>query len=247
MSGSKNTPEISIVFPCRNEQASLAECLEQARQAFQQQDIQPEIIVVDNASTDDSPKIAKTHGAKLISCSRVGYGAALHCGILSARGKWVAFCDADGSYPARYFPDMLKAAKEANADLLLANRLHGKILPKAMPFLNRYAGTPFLSYLIRVFFKIPVYDCNSGMRIINRARYVDLPLRTAGMEYASEMLCLAALHHWKYKEWILPAFLPDTRGGRPPHLRRWKDGYQHLKTILGIFFRKVFLKKSFLP
>lgn len=238
MPGTKNSPEISIIFPCRNEAYSLPACLDELLQTCRRYHLRAQIIVVDNASTDDTPRIAARYGAKVVPCQTIGYGAALHCGLLAAKGEYAAFCDADGSYPVQYFAQMLQLIKHRGADLLLANRLHGHILPHAMPFLNRYAGTPALSWLIRTLFKIPVYDCNSGMRILRTRLYGTLPIQHTGMAYASEMLCLAALKKWKYTEWDLPLFKPDTRRGRPPHLRRWQDGYQHLKTILGIFARR---------
>lgn len=237
MPGTQGSPALSIIFPCRNEALSLPACLRKARQACQNRQIQAEIIVADNASTDSSAALAQAAGARVISVPQQGYGAALHNGILAARGEWVCFCDADGSYPVEYFPQMLDEIKTSHADLLLANRLHGHILPHAMPFLNRYAGTPVLSWLIRHLFKIPTYDCNSGMRILRRDKYNELNLQTHDMSYASEMICQAAKRHWKYQEWILPVFRPDTRQGRPPHLQRWKDGARHLKTILSCYFR----------
>ena len=236
MSVPQDIPELSIVFPCRNEELSLPACLQEAWQACQDKHIRAEIIVADNHSTDRSAALAQAAGARVVPVGQQGYGAALHAGILAARGEWVCFCDADGSYPSCYFPHMLELIKTSGADLLLANRLHGNILPKAMPFLNRYVGTPVLSALIRLLFRLPTYDCNSGMRMLRRDKYEELHLQTRDMSYASEMLCRAAQKKWKYREWILPLFRPDTRRGRPPHLQRWKDGARHLKTILACFF-----------
>lgn len=237
MPGPQDRPELSIVFPCRNEEKSLPACLQEAFLACKKQHLHAEILVADNGSTDHSVAVAQQIGARVISVAQKGYGAAIHAGILAAHGKWVCFCDADGSYPAEYFPQMLEEIQTSGADLLLANRLRGHILPRAMPFLNRYVGTPVLSWLIRLLFKLPTYDCNSGMRLLKRDKYEELNLQTRDMSYASEMLCQAAKRNWKYREWILPLFRPDTRQGRPPHLQRWKDGARHLKTILCCYFR----------
>ncbi len=229
-------PELSLVFPCLNEEMALPFCLAAARETCQKNGISYEIIVADNGSVDASVQIARTYGARVVSVPEKGYGSAVHCGILAARGRYVAFCDADGSYPVEFFTRMLASIKETNVDLLLANRLKAPIERRAMPLLNRYVGTPALSALIRWLFSCPVYDCNSGMRMLKRAEYPSLGLGHPGMAYASEMICAAALNGWRYEECVISKFKKDLRI-RPPHLRRWKDGWEHLCVILSLFLR----------
>ena len=229
MSRTQKLP-LSIVFPCLNEARTLAGCIRRAREACVRAGIEMEIIVADNGSSDGSQQIARAEGARLVVVCRRGYGAAVHAGIAAAEGKWVGFCDSDGSYPEEFFPHMLELARKENADLLLANRLQARIEPGAMPFLNRYVGTPVLSGMIRLLFAVPVYDCNSGMRVLKREKYQTLGLRSPGMAYASEMLCLAARQGWKYAECPLPLFRKDGRN-RPSHLRRWRDGWNHFLMI----------------
>lgn len=228
---------LSIVFPCLNEARTLAACIRAARAACDQAGITAEIIVADNGSDDGSDRIAAAEGARVVPVSRRGYGAALHAGILAAKGEWVGFCDSDGSYPTEFFPDMVKIIRQSGADLLLADRLHAKMEKQAMPFLNRYLGTPFLTLLIRCLYSLPVVDCNSGMRVLRREKYAALGLRSPGMAYASEMLCRAAQQKWKYAECVLPLFRKDGRG-RPPHLRRWRDGLSHFIWICRCYFSR---------
>ena len=229
MSRTQKLP-LSIVFPCLNEARTLAGCIRRAREACVCAGIEAEIIVADNGSSDESVQIAQAESARVVPVRRRGYGAAVHAGIEAAEGQWVGFCDSDGSYPEEFFPHMLELARKENADLLLANRLQARIEPGAMPFLNRYVGTPVLSAMIRLLFAVPVYDCNSGMRILKRRKYRALGLHNPGMAYASEMLCLAARRGWKYAECPLPVFRKDGRL-RPSHLRRWRDGWNHFWMI----------------
>ena len=87
------------------------------------------------------------------------------------------------------------------ADLVLGSRLGGDIPRDAMPFLNRYLGTPVLSLLIRMLFGLPTSDCNSGMRALRRSCYEALSLVCPGMEnYASEMLVRARGINLRYVE-----------------------------------------------
>lgn len=233
---SQKTIKLSIVFPCLNEENSIEKCILDAQEACTQKGITAELIVADNGSTDKSIEIAQKLGARVVSVKQRGYGAAVHGGILAARGEYVAFCDADNSYSPKYFPLLLEEITKSGVDLVLANRLKSNILPGAMPFLNRYLGTPVLSALIRFCFSLPVYDCNSGMRILKRGKYEQLNLSCPGMAYASEMLCASAQEKWTYREWTMPIFYKDNRN-KPPHLRRWRDGWQHLVTILKMFVK----------
>jgi len=89
---------LSIVMPCLNEAVTLAACIAKARRYLDRQSFGGEIIVADNGSTDGSPAIAESLGARVITVSGRGYGNALRAGIETARGKFVVMGDSDDSY-----------------------------------------------------------------------------------------------------------------------------------------------------
>lgn len=189
-----------------------------------------EIIVSDNGSTDGSLKIIKKiKGIKIINVPVRGYGAALHWGIMKSKGKYVLFADADLSYPFSNLKKF-KSKLAQEPDLLLGSRLKGNIQPGAMPSLHRYLGTPVLTFLIKLIYKIPTSDCNSGMRIVKRSFYKKLNMRNSGMEWASELLLKTAIKNGKYLE-VPISFKKDQRG-KSPHLSTWADGWRHLKSIV---------------
>ena len=64
--------------------------------------------------------------------------------------------------------------------------------PGAMPWVHRYIGSPVLSMLVNLFFGTRIGDVNCGMRAFTRDAYHRLALKTAGMEFASEMVARAA-------------------------------------------------------
>lgn len=224
-------PLVSIVIPCLNERQTIAQCVRQAYH-YGKKSLPGnfEIIVADNGSTDGSLKIlSEHHYARIVHVPVRGYGAALHWGILKSLGKYILFADADLSYPFSNLPLFLRKLP-TDPDMILGSRLKGKIQPGAMPFLNRYLGTPILTLLIRLLYHIPTTDCNSGMRLIKRSFYQKLNMRNSGMEWASELLLKTAIHKGKYRE-VNINFAKDRRN-RPPHLSRWADGWRHLKTII---------------
>jgi glycosyltransferase involved in cell wall biosynthesis len=230
--------ELTILMPCLNEVETLADCIDAARSFLARANIDGEVLVADNGSTDGSIPVAEQHNARVVHAPVKGYGAALMHGIRAARGTYVIMGDSDGSYDfARLEPyvDRLRAGY----DLVMGNRFLGGIEHGAMPFLHKYFGNPVLSFLGRLFFKIPVGDFHCGLRGFRRDRLLALGLRARGMEFASEMVVRAALSGLAIVE-VPTTLSPDGRSRRP-HLRTWRDGWRHLKFLLMLSPRWLFL------
>lgn len=232
--------KISIVIPCLNEASTIEKAVVQAQEAIKINRISSaEIIVADNGSTDGSiEKIVKQGVARIIKVPIKGYGAALHWGIMGAKGQYVFFADADLSYDFLEIRKFLPLIQQ-KYDLVLGSRFKGVILKGAMPFLNRYLGTPVLTFLIRIMYGINTTDCNSGMRMIRKGFYTNLNMRNSGMEWASELLLRTAMAGGTYGE-VPITFYKDKRSVKP-HLLRWTDGWRHLKAIILIKPNYLFL------
>src|SRR4051812_4496532 len=78
--------EVTIVMPCLNEALTVGTCVGKALAALQKGDINGEVVIADNGSTDGSQEIATKLGARVVPVARRGYGAALQAGIAAARG-----------------------------------------------------------------------------------------------------------------------------------------------------------------
>lgn len=222
-------PEVSIVIPCLNEAETLGDCIQKAQEAIQEHDLQAEIVVADNGSRVGSPEIVRALGARVVHAQGKGYGAALMAGIEAARGGYIVMADADGSYDlAAIFPFVEKLRD--GYDLVMGCRFprsRGRIMSGAMPWSHRWIGNPVLSGLGRMFFRSRVLDFHCGLRAFRRDMIAALDLRTTGMEFASEMVIKATLKGMRIAE--IPITLYQDLRTRPPHLRRWRDGWRHLR------------------
>jgi len=87
-------PRVSVVIPCFNAERYIAATL---RSVLQQTDVELEIIVVDDGSTDGSIAVVQQQfpQVRLIPVANGGVASARNAGIAAATGEWVAFCDAD--------------------------------------------------------------------------------------------------------------------------------------------------------
>jgi glycosyltransferase involved in cell wall biosynthesis len=234
--------ELTILMPCLNEAETLAICIQKAKSFLKNENILGEVLIADNGSQDGSQQIAKDHGARVIDVEQRGYGAALMSGIQHALGQYIIMGDADNSYNFLDLMPFLQQLREGN-ELVMGNRFKGKIERGAMPFLNKYIGNPILSFLGRCFFRSRIGDFHCGLRGFKRESIQQLQLESQGMEFASEMIAKASLQKLKIAE-VPTTLMPDGRS-RPPHLRPWRDGWRHLRLLLLLSPRWLFLYPGF--
>lgn len=221
--------EVSVVMPCLNEAETLAICIEKAQKYFKENNIDGEVVIADNGSSDGSQEIAKAKGARVIDVPQKGYGNALKGGFDQASGKYIIMGDADDSYDFSNLSLFIEKLR-SGYDFVIGNRFKGGIQKNAMPFLHRYLGNPVLSFLGRLFFKSKIGDFHCGLRGFSNEAYQKMNLTTTGMEFASEMIVKAHLMNYKITE--VPTILhPDGRS-RKPHLKTWSDGWRHLRFLL---------------
>ena len=230
--------ELTVLMPCLNEAETIGICVKNAREYIDSRNIDGEVVVADNGSTDGSQAIAEERGARVIPVAYKGYGSALLGGISAARGRFVIMGDADNSYDFSMLDPFIDKLREGY-DLVIGNRFKGGIKPGAMPLLHRYLGNPLLTGIGRMFFRSPVGDFHCGLRGFNRQAVANLGLVASGMEFASEMVVKATLQRLKIAE-VPTTLSPDGRT-RPPHLRSWRDGWRHLRFLLLFSPRWLFL------
>lgn len=221
--------ELTILMPCLNEAETLAICIRKAKKFLSENNIDGEVLISDNGSTDGSQDIAKAEGARVVSTDIKGYGSALINGTKNAYGKYVIMGDADDSYDFLHLMPFVEKLREGY-DLVMGDRFAGGIEEGAMPWSHKYIGNPVLSFIGRLFYKSKIRDFHCGLRGYNRESMLNLHLQTTGMEYASEMVVKSELNGLKIAE--VPTTLSKDGRSRPPHLRSFRDGWRHLKFLL---------------
>jgi glycosyltransferase involved in cell wall biosynthesis len=221
-----DTTLVSVVIPCLNEAENIERCVRAALEVLGGSGLDGEVLVVDNASEDDSAALAAAAGARVVHEPRRGYGSAYLAGFAAARGRYIVMADADLTYDFNEIPRFV-AELEQGAELVMGDRMDN-IQPGAMSWLHRYVGNPILTGLLNVLFDTGVKDAHCGMRALRRDVLPRLDLRTTGMEFASEMVIRAAKADLRIAEFPIEY---HPRGGESK-LSSFRDGWRHLRFLL---------------
>jgi glycosyltransferase involved in cell wall biosynthesis len=152
-------------------------------------------LVVDNGSTDGSPEVARRLGARVVSESRRGFGAACWAGLSAASTELVCFMDCDGSLDPSELPAVVNPVEAGAVDLCLGAR---RALPGAWPVHARLANRALALQLRR---RAGVRLTDLGpMRCAPREQLLALGIRDRGFGWPLEMVLRAAAAGWRIGE-----------------------------------------------
>jgi len=220
---------ISIVIPALNEEGIVGKTVKSVPvEKLNENGLDVEIVVVDNASTDNTAQEARDAGARVVYGEKRGYGNAYLKGFSEAKGDIIVMGDADGTYPFPMTYEFIQPILKGEADFVMGSRLKGDIKKGAMPALHRYVGNPFLTWMLNFLFKAGISDAHCGMRAIKKETINKLGLKSPGMEFASEMVIEAARKNIKIAE-IPITYYP--RGGESK-LSSFSDGWRHVRFMM---------------
>lgn len=220
--------ELTILMPCLNEENTIQYCIKQAKDYLDKNNILGEVLIVDNGSIDNSVNLALELGARVVLYPNKGYGNALIKGIKESKSKFIIFGDCDCSYDFSKLDDFIFHLRNGK-DFVIGNRL--SLLEKgSMPFLHRYIGVPILSWLGRKIYKTNIKDFHCGLRGVRKDSFKNIPFKSKGMEFASEIIGKAVNNNLNIKE-VNINYYKDKRN-KKSNLRPFRDGLRHIKVIL---------------
>lgn len=235
-------PLVSVVMPCLNEEEALESCIENIQKTFAKNQINGEIVICDNGSTDDSVKIAERMGVCVVHQPMRGYGNAYLKGFASARGAYLIMGDADDTYDFSLIPQFLEKLIKERYDFVTGSRYVEGFEDKSMPLLHRFLGNPALTAILNILFGTAYTDVYSGFRAFSRNAYDLIQPVSPGMEFNLELAINAGLADLKIAE--IPIRLHPRKG--ESKLRTFEDGWRSLRMMLLYCPNKVFLWPGFI-
>ena len=221
--------ELTILMPCLNEEATVGKCIDRARKYLSENNLNGEILVADNGSTDQSVSVARKHGARVIHVKKRGYGRTLRAGLRAAGGTVIIMADCDTTYDFGESGKLFKPLADGKCDMMIGDRFRGGIEKGAMP-LSHIIGVRFLSLIGRMRYRTDVRDFHCGFRGITREALSNLRFHTTGMEFATEMIAEAVRKGLIIGQ--IPVSLKKCRDSRQSKLRTVRDGIRHLIYII---------------
>lgn len=197
---------LSVVIPAYNEEAGIAPVIERVlatRPALAQVGFELEFIVVDDGSRDHTAaQVGQYRDVHLVRhLHNHGYGAAIKTGFRQATGSYLAFLDADGTYPPECLPALCHAALEQDADMVVGSRMAGS--KSEMPLTRRLGNFLFASLLTLVS-NVRVRDTSSGMRVLRKSVLECLYPLPDGLQFTPAMSTRAIHENLKIVEVPIP-------------------------------------------
>jgi O-antigen/teichoic acid export membrane protein len=162
-------PEVTLVVPSHNAGENLGSTVAAAVEALGRLDKSYEVIVVSDGSTDGSDRAVASqydNVSVIHYARRQGKGIALRVGMARARGRFVAFMDADGDLDVAEFKSFFALMDLYDPDLVIGSKRHP--LSSVSYPLSRRIMSWIYHRMVRSLFGLRVSDTQTGMKLIRR-------------------------------------------------------------------------------
>ncbi|WJZ01502.1 glycosyltransferase family 2 protein [Corynebacterium freiburgense] len=188
-----------LVIPCFNEGSVIEDVIRNARKTF------PNIVAVNDGSTDDSAARIHAAGAHLVNHPvNLGQGAAIQTGVEYARtqpgAQYFVTFDADGQHQVKDVIAMLDRLRTENKDIIVGTRFgRPRSASDQVPWIKRFVlkTVVLLSPRTR---RLGLTDAHNGLRVFNRKVADELNIRMNGMSHASEFVAQIDERNWRVAE-----------------------------------------------
>jgi glycosyltransferase involved in cell wall biosynthesis/O-antigen/teichoic acid export membrane protein len=194
------TLDLSVVLPCHNAASGLRPVLNELLARLEHAGSY-EVIVVSDGSTDETVEIARSlepQGVRVIECARrQGKGQALRLGLTEARGRYVAFCDADGDIAAGAIEPFVTLMRLYEPDVVLGSKRH-PLSEVYYPPLRRLLSWTYHK-VTRVLFRVNVRDTQTGFKLIRREVLAAVLPRLFEKRYAFDLEFLVVARSLGYR------------------------------------------------
>ncbi|MDZ7798464.1 MAG: glycosyltransferase family 2 protein [Patescibacteria group bacterium] len=192
-----NNNKIYIIIPAFNEAQTIGNVLNDLKDKYSN------IVVVDDASDDNTAKIAKSMGVIVLEhLINRGQGAALKTGInyaLNNKADVIVTFDADGQHQTDDIEKLIKPIIEDNFDVTLGSRFLNSDSVKKIPPLKKIILKTGLIFT-KAFSHLKITDTHNGLRAFSNQAAQKIIIRQDRMAHASEILDEISRNNIKYKE-----------------------------------------------
>src|SRR5436190_10364104 len=215
-------PELSIVIPAFDEAARLSGSLERIFEYVATNNINAELILVDDGSTDGTADVAKTIFARhpQIESKVVRYdinrgkGYAVRTGLKASHAKIALFTDADLSTPIEEMPKLVGPIRNDQYDVTFGSRAIDRSLIGSHQPWQREQGGKVMNLVIRKMSGLPFVDTQCGFKAFNMTKFRPLldVMTVDRFGFDVEFLFVAKYHGLRLKE--IPVRWDNVEGSK---------------------------------
>ena len=220
---------VSFLVPVFNEEATIREVLDRIAAL----NLDAQIIVVDDGSTDRSAALAERDGVEVIRRPHRGKGAAIRAAIPLIDGDIAVIQDADMEYDPAEVPVLIEPIERGVADVVYGSRLVGGRPQRAYLFWHK-VGNRFLSLLTGVLYNTTLTDMETGYKAFRADVLRSLDLREDGFGIEPEITGEVCRRHLRVYELPISYFGRTFAEGKKI---TWRDGFKAVGVLVTVRLR----------
>ncbi len=223
--------KLSIVMPVYNEKETILKIVEKVIAL----DIEKEIIIVDDCSTDGTCELIKEkldgkypEVRILYHVANQGKGAALRTGFKHVKGEIVAIQDADLEYEPEEFKDLIKPITDGFADVVYGSRLSGG-KPQRMYLFWHLVGNKFLTLIANLLYNTTISDMETCYKVMTKRVLDSISLKSKRFNIEPEITAKIFKQHYRVYEMPISYYGRDYSEGKKIS---WIDGFSAIWTLI---------------
>lgn len=215
---------LTIIIPAKNESQGLALILPNIRSLYPE----AEVIVVNDASNDETVPVSQSFGAKIVSHPySKGNGAAIKSGLRSATREVVVCMDADGQHRPEEISLLLNKLEEG-FDMVVGARNRAGQAGVHRSFANGFYNR-FASWMVGH----KVEDLTSGFRAVRREKFLEF-ISLLPNKFSYPTTITMSFFRAGYSVGYVPIDVQKRVEGTHSHINIWQDGIRFLLIIFKI-------------